>query len=132
MNKKSFNIIENIVKQNGGITIESIQGDSVNLPNFKSGYFVSIKSFESKSAKLDFDSFNAYLESNQFIRDLASHSKKLYIGIWFNPKDNLYYFDLNQYFTDRDSAIEYGKQQRQISIWDISKADSIELGNHHE
>jgi hypothetical protein len=95
MNKQAFNIIESIVKANNGITIESIENNSVITPEFKSGYFVSIKSFESKSAIFDFKSFNAYLESNQFIRDLLPDYKKLFIGVWFNKNDNFYYYDLN-------------------------------------
>jgi hypothetical protein len=132
MNKQAFKIIESIVMANNGITIESIENNSVITPEFKSGYFVSIKSFESKSAIFDFQSFNAYLESNQFIRDLLPDYKKLFIGVWFNANDNLYYYDLNQYFKDLDSAITYGKQQKQIAIYDIAKNDSIELVYNHE
>jgi hypothetical protein len=115
---------------NNGITIESIENNSVIMPEFKSGYFVSIKSFESTSKQFTYESFNAYLESNQFIRDLLPDHKKIFIGVWFNKNDNLYYYDLNQYFKDLDSAIAYGKQQKQISIWDIVGANSIELKYH--
>jgi hypothetical protein len=132
MNKQAFKIIESIVMANNGITIESIENNSVIMPEFKSGYFVSIKSFESKSPIFDFESFNAYLESNQFIRDLLPDHKKLFIGVWFNKNDNFYYYDLNQYFKDLDHAIAYGKQQKQIAIFDIAKNDSIELVYNHE
>jgi hypothetical protein len=132
MNKQAFNIIESIVKANNGITIETIENNSVITPEFQSGYFVSIKSFESTSKQFTYESFNAYLESNQFIRDLFPDYKKLFIGVWFNSNDNLYYYDLNQHFKDLDSAIAYGKQQKQISIFDIAKKDSIELVYKHE
>ena len=130
MNKQAFNIIESIVKANNGITIESIENNSVITPEFKSGYFVAIKSFECISRTFTYESFSAYLESNQFIRDLLPDHKKLFIGVWFNKNDNFYYYDLNQYFKDLDSAIVYGKQQKQISIWDIVGANSIELKYH--
>lgn len=127
MNKQAFQIIESIVKQNGGITIESIVNNSVITPNLTSGYFVSIKSFESKSAKFDFESFSAWLESNQFVRDLLPNHKKLFIGVWFSTQENLFYFDLNEFIADRDSAIEFGIKQRQQYIWDIANGESIKL-----
>lgn len=49
------------------------------------------------------------------------------VGGWFNEEDGQFYFDSVKIFTDRDEAIEFGKRNEQIAIFDIGELELIKL-----
>jgi hypothetical protein len=49
------------------------------------------------------------------------------VGGWFNKDDKNYYYDSCRIFHDRIQAIEFGRQNNQISIYDIDNNEVIYL-----
>lgn len=49
------------------------------------------------------------------------------VGGWFNDEDGRFYFDSVKIFTDRDEAIEFGRRNKQIAIFDIGNIELIKL-----
>lgn len=59
------------------------------------------------------------------INHALSHERV--VGGWLNEDNSKYYFDSCRVFTDRDKAIEFGKENQQIAIFDIDKLELIKL-----
>ena len=49
------------------------------------------------------------------------------VGGWLNEENVKYYFDSCKVFSDRNKAIEFGKQNQQIAIFDITNLELIKL-----
>jgi len=49
------------------------------------------------------------------------------VGGWQNTEDRKYYFDSSAVFTDRDTAIEFGRKNKQIAIFDLDSLTEIRL-----
>ena len=59
------------------------------------------------------------------INHALSHERV--VGGWLNEDNRKYYFDSCMVFTDREKAIEFGKENQQIAIFDIDKLELIKL-----
>jgi hypothetical protein len=57
------------------------------------------------------------------INHAMAHEK--IVGGW--PQDEKYYFDSNKVFQDREEAIEFGKANKQLGIYDLAKRSTIDL-----
>ncbi len=62
-----------------------------------------------------------------FVEGLSKEMKSLTIGWWKNPEDERLYIDFWIATDDRDFAIWLGRTFSQISIWDNSTCDTINL-----
>ena len=104
--------IEKIAKKNP-------EGFTVELPTLKevkSGIVVAYLETQ--------DSFdNEGLQ--KVIQHAQSHSKTL--GGWFNEDNGKYYYDSCKVFSDRDEAIKFGIENKQIAIFDITNCELIKL-----
>ena len=76
----------------------------------------------------------SYLETqNSFddegLENVINHalSHERVVGGWLNEDNSKYYFDSCKVFTDRGKAIEFGKENQQIAIFDIDKLELIKL-----
>jgi len=76
----------------------------------------------------------AYYETqNSFDDDglerVLKHAKKHFktVGGWLNEENGKYYFDSCRIFTDIEKAKEFGRQNKQIAIFDIGKTQEIKL-----
>lgn len=76
----------------------------------------------------------AYLETQNCFDDVGlikvlSHSKahNNVVGGWLNEDNNKYYYDSIKIFKDLDKAIQFGKEQQQIAIFDITNLKLIKL-----
>ena len=49
------------------------------------------------------------------------------VGGWRNTEDGKYYFDSSTVFTDRDAAVEFGRKNKQIAIFDMDNLIEIRL-----
>lgn len=50
-----------------------------------------------------------------------------YIGGWYNAKNGKFYYDATVVISDRSQAIEMGRMNRQIAIFDLDNLEEIEL-----
>jgi len=58
--------------------------------------------------------------------DLYSGHDKLFLGGWISP-DGEVVIEVSQWIMDEDTAIQTGKRDKQISIWDIANKKEIKL-----
>ena len=77
----------------------------------------------------------AYLETqNQFgksgletaINHALKHEKV--VGGWLNEENKLYYFDSIKVFKDKEKAIQFAKENKQIAIFDLTNLVEIKIG----
>jgi fructokinase len=49
------------------------------------------------------------------------------VGGWLNNENRKYYFDSSAVFANRDEAIDFGRKNRQIAIFDLNNFTEIRL-----
>lgn len=49
------------------------------------------------------------------------------VGGWLDSETGLYYYDATVIFTDRETAIAFGRMQKQIAIFDLNTMEEIRL-----
>ena len=97
------------------------QGYTLNirtLEPIKSGYVVSYKETQ--------DSFSA-IDVLYVIAHALKHDG--IVGGWYNEKNNRYYFDSNKVFDNEKDAINFGKENEQLSIFNLNTGEPIWLDN---
>ena len=112
-NEKIIEIIEN-----KGATLDS------NYNNFKSdnGFMVSIKGQEVKVNKNDIQGIKKEIEKK---REFIGNKKGLYIGLWLD--NDIMFVDVSIHIVDYLEALEVGRNNDQLAIFDLQKKDSIYL-----
>lgn len=94
------------------------------------GFTVELKTFKKVTNGISV----AYLETqNSFDDDglekVINHAEKHdnTVGGWLNDENNKFYYDSIKIFNDRQKAIEFGKENQQIAIFDITNLELIKL-----
>lgn len=76
----------------------------------------------------------AYLETQdsfgenglkRVLNHALEHEKK--VGGWLNEENNLFYFDSIRIFTNLEEAKQFGRENKQIAIFDLSHLKLIKL-----
>ncbi len=103
--------------------------DAATLQPVTAGYAVAMKttqnSFGAKGLK----------KVVSVINDLIVNAKKagynldnfLAYGGWYDSESGLYYYDATLIYQDREKAIEAGRANEQIAIFDLSNLEEIRL-----
>lgn len=108
MNKK-IRIIKSIMVKSDGFTIDT-EGRPA---NHRSGYYVSLSQTQNSTEK----DLSTVL--------LAAETLGCYIGGW---KDNeRFYLDATVHIPELDKAVQFGRLNEQIAIWDIANNSEIRL-----
>lgn len=112
-NEKIIEIIEN-----KGATLDK------DYNNFSSsvGYMVSIKGQEVKVNKNDIEEIKKEIEKK---REFIGNKKGLYIGLWLDS--DIMYVDVSIHIIDYLEALEVGRNNDQLAIYDLKNNDSIYL-----
>ena len=113
---KNEKIIE-IIK-NGGATLDK------DYNNFKSdrGYMVSLQGQEIKVNKNDIKGIRKEIEKKrEFIKD----KRGLYIGLWL--EGDIMFVDVSIHIVNYLRALEIGRVNKQLAIYDLKNNDSIYL-----
>lgn len=112
-NNKIIEIIEN-----KGATLDK------NYNNFSSdnGYMVSLKGQEIKVNKNDIQGIKKEIEKK---RKFIENKKGLYIGLWLD--NDIMFIDVSIHIIDYMEALEVGRNNNQLAIYDLQKKDSIYL-----
>jgi hypothetical protein len=104
--------------KNGGATFNYELSGPV-----KNGYMVSLYGYETKIS--NFNSRSLSEKISYFIDFIDKNHNKLkrnsglFIGIWYEKKTDTLYLDLSVRYVGLDNALKFGKDQKQISIYDI-------------
>ena len=112
-NKKIIEIIEN-----KGATLD------YNFNDFKSnrGYMVSLYGQEIKVSKNDIQEIKKEIEKK---RDFIKDKRGLYVGLWL--EGDIIYIDVSIHIINYLKALEVGRYNRQLAIYDLKNNDSIYL-----
>ena len=112
-NKKILEIIKN-----GGATLD------YNLKDFNSnrGYMISLQGQEVKVDKNDIQGIKKEIEKKrEFIKD----KRGLYVGLWLD--NDIMFIDVSIHIIDYLRALEIGRFNKQLAIYDLKNNDSIYL-----
>ncbi len=99
------------------IAIENPEGFTVRLPEL-----TTVKTGVVSAYLETQDSFG--IEGLKTVVQHASAHDEIVGGWMFDGK---YYFDSCKVFTDREEAIKFGKEQKQIAIFDLDNLELIKL-----
>lgn len=106
----------NEILKNGGLTLNK---DFEKIDK-KDGFMVSIEGFERKLKHFTYEDVKAVV--NEY-KDLLKGC--LYLGFWID-EGNLY-IDISKWFRDKSEALKFGKQNKQIAIYNIKTSESIKV-----
>lgn len=110
--------IKKIILDNEGITLDKYK----NVSTLKSGYYISLYGQEVQTASID-EALKEVDKKAEYLQRLGI--KSLFVGVWYY--EGIYYVDITRHLKDKAKAIEYGKEQKQISIYNIKDNKSIKL-----
>lgn len=60
-------------------------------------------------------------------RSVGSVKKETYVGAWFNPDDDNFYFDVSQWVEEKQEALALGKEHNQLAVYEIETGNCIQL-----
>ena len=116
---KVFFIMEKLIKAIQAIAKENPDGFTVDLTTLKKiTGGISVAYLETQ------DSFDDEgLE--RVLKHALSHEKK--VGGWLDDESNRFYYDSIRIFTDPDEAKKFGRENKQIAIFDLTNLRLIKL-----
>lgn len=104
------------ILKNGGLTLDK----NFNRIDKNSGFMVSIEGFERKLEHFTYEDVKAVV--NEYKSLLKGC---LYLGFWID--ENVLYIDISKWFRDKSEALKFGKQNKQIAIYNIKTNESIKV-----
>lgn len=114
------NNILSYVNNNGGITLNK-ESKKARLTD---GFMVSLYGTEYKTENKE-----DVLEKVKEYMDNIQDKRGLYVGVWLD--NGYYYVDYSINIIDRVEALEFGKKQKQISIYDIKEDSYLYLKDYN-
>ena len=112
--------VKEIIKQ-GGATLTS----SLEVANINEGYMVSILGYEKKFDCEDVTNINNYILD---LQNKIGSKEGYYIGLWVFK--NEVYVDISINIIDKSDALEFGKKNKQISIYNIENGSTIDINDY--
>lgn len=117
MNKKQLSLffaLQAIAAQNpDGFTVSAHTLDPITT-----GYAVAVADTQ--------NSFNVAGLCN-VIKYMENHPEINAFGGWYNSENGRFYFDATIIVADRDQAIDLGRANKQIAIFDLANMEEIKL-----
>ena len=112
--------IKEIIKQ-GGATLTS----NLEVANINGGYMVSILGYEKTFEYNDTENINNYIIE---LKNKIGSKKGYFIGLW--TFQNELYVDLSINIIDKSDALEFGKKNKQIAIYEVLTGENIPIKNY--
>lgn len=114
--KEFTNKLYNEILKDGGLTLDK----NFEKINKKDGFMVSVEGFERKLDKFTYEDVKAVADE---YKDLLKGC--LYLGFWID--DGTLYIDISKWFRDKSEALKFGKQNKQIAIFDLKTNESTRV-----
>lgn len=108
--------------ENGGATLTK----ELKKASIKGGFMVSLEGTETQTQGDDYQAIKKAIKEKQAI---IKDSKDLYIGLWLDG--GIMYIDISININDKVEALEFGKYNKQLAIYDIANNDSIYLKDYN-
>lgn len=118
---------KNLVIALAAVAAANKEGYTVNaatLQPVSSGYAVALAATQNSFGEAGLNKVVNY------VMDLQNDGKNagdLAFGGWFNTDNNQYYYDATVVLQDRAKAIELGRANKQIAIFDLNNMEEIRL-----
>lgn len=117
MNKKQTTVLIALAT----IAINNKEGFTVNAATLQpvtNGYAVAVADTQ--------NSFGLEGLAN-VVKYVSDHPEITAFGGWYNSKNNKFYFDATVIVDDLSAALELGRINKQLAIFDLAKGKSIDL-----
>lgn len=108
--------------ENGGATLTK----NLKKASLKSGYMVSLEGAESQVKGNDYKAIIQAIESKQ---EIIKDRDNLYIGLWLD--NGIMYIDVSINIRDKVDALEFGRYNKQLAIYDLVNNDNIYLKDYN-
>ena len=115
------NKIMEIIK-NGGATLTK----DLKKADIKKGFMVSLEGTETQTQGNNYQAINKAIEEKQTI---IQDKKNMYIGLWVD--NGIMYIDISINIIDKVEALEFGKKNKQLAVYDVVNNDSIYLNEYN-
>jgi hypothetical protein len=92
----------------------------------KGGYMVSLEGTETQTKGDDYQAIIKAIEEKQAI---IKDKNNIYLGLWLDS--NIMYIDISVNIIDKVEALEFGKYNKQLAIYDLKNNDSIYLKDYN-
>ena len=88
------------------------------------GYMVSLPDCERTFAGLP-----KLWQVVKYVEDYKTHLHNpcLYVGAWLDAETGTFYLDISENVQDKETALQLGRERKQLAIFDLSTFDSIYL-----
>ena len=107
--------------ENGGATLTK----ELKKADIKKGFMVSLEGTESQ---VEGDNYNAIIKAIKEKQEIIKDNNELFIGLWLD--NNIMYVDISININDKVEALEFGKYNKQLAIYDLKNNDSIYLRDY--
>lgn len=90
------------------------------------GFMVSLEGTETQTKGDDYQAIKKTIEEKQ---EIIKDNNNMYIGLWLDS--GIMYIDISININDKMEALEFGKYNKQLAIYDIVNNDSIYLKDYN-
>jgi hypothetical protein len=119
------NLVISTVAAIAAINPEGFTVNAANLQPVTTGYAVALKRTQNSFGAEGLAKVANVIEELQASNEMSGRT--LAFGGWYDSESGLYYYDATVIFGDRAEAIEAGRANEQIAIFDLGKLEEIRL-----
>ena len=117
-----------VISSVAAIAVMSPDGFTVNAANLQpvtTGFAVAMKQTQNSFGAEGLAKVANVIEELQASSEM--NGRTLAFGGWYDSESGLYYYDATVIFEDRAEAIEAGRANEQIAIFDLANLEEIRL-----
>ena len=119
------NLVISSVAAIAALNPEGFTVNAANLQPVTTGYAVALKRTQNSFGAEGLAKVANVIEELQDSCNL--NGRTLAFGGWYDTESRLYYYDATVIFQDREEAIEAGRANEQIAIFDLANLEEIRL-----
>ena len=119
------NVVISSVAAIAAMSPEGFTVDAANLQPVTTGFAVAMKQTQNSFGAEGLAKVANVIEELQASGNL--NGRTLAFGGWYDSESGLYYYDATVIFQDRAEAIEAGRANDQIAIFDLANLEEIRL-----
>lgn len=119
------NLVISTVAVIAAMNLEGFTINAANLQPVSNGFAVALKRTQNSFGAEGLAKVANVIEELQNSSEI--NGRTLAFGGWYDSESGLYYYDATVIFEDRAEAIEAGRANEQIAIFDLGKLEEIRL-----
>lgn len=119
------NLVVSSVAAIAALNPDGFTVNAENLQPVKSGYAVALKKTQNSFGAEGLAKVANVIDELQDSGNL--NGRTLAFGGWYDSESGLYYYDATVIYQDREKAIEAGRANEQIAIFDLENLKEIRL-----